>query len=324
MNLSMYTIAIAVLFLASCNRSNSDYKATGIFEANEVMVSAEATGVLEAFQVEEGMAIQPGTAVGKIDCNQLQLQAAQITASQSALKDRTIDPSPQIAILQAQLKTQEEQIAVIDQQVAVAVKEQHRIAQLVKAEAAPAKQLDDINGQLEVLRKQYASALAQKNVLKQQIASQNASAQLQNKGILSEDKPLKERLAQINDLQSNCTIVNPIQGTVLNKYVEQFEMVAAGKPLYKIADLSSLTLRAYVSGDQLKEIKLGQKVKILADGDAAQAQEGTIQWIASQAEFTPKSIQTKNERANLVYAIKIKVPNPKGAMKLGMYAEVNW
>lgn len=321
---TFHIIFAAGLLLISCNRSQQTTNASGIFEANEIMVSAEATGILENFQVEEGKTIQAGVTVGQVECNQLNLQAAQIAASQAALQEKTVDPTPQIAILQEQLKTQEEQIRVIDQQIAVAEKEQKRIAQLVKAEAAPSKQLDDIQGQIEVLRKQRSTAQAQKAVLKQQITSQTTAAALQNRGILSENKPLGERLSQINDLKSNCTIVNPIQGTVLNKYVEQFEMVSTGKALYKIADLSVLTLRAYVTGDQLKELKLGQKVKVFADDTKDQAQEGTLQWISNQAEFTPKSIQTKNERANLVYAIKIQVPNPNGALKLGMFAEVNW
>jgi HlyD family secretion protein len=196
------------------------------------------------------------------------------------------------------------------------IHEKTRIENLLKADAATGKQLDDITYQIDVARKQLA-------VTQQQINVQLNNTSTQNRSILSEADPLKKRVAQLQDQVQRANIVNPVSGTVISKYAEQGEVTAAGKALYKIADLSSLNLRAYITGAQLSQVKLGQTVKVLIDDGAKKYKEysGSIVWIADKAEFTPKTIQTKEERANLVYAIKVKVKND-GYLKIGMYGEV--
>lgn len=183
--------------------------------------------------------------------------------------------------------------------------------------------MDDVEGQIDVLKKQIEATESQVSVLNQQIKSQQLQVSIQNRGVLSERKPLEERIAQMDDQLQRCSITNPIDGTVLVKYATTDEMTATGKALYKIANLSTLTLRAYITGDQLAKIKLNQPVKVFVDNGKETYKEmsGIVTWIASKAEFTPKTIQTKDERANLVYATKIKVKND-GYLKIGMYGEV--
>jgi HlyD family secretion protein len=194
--------------------------------------------------------------------------------------------------------------------------EKTRIENLLKLDAATGKQLDDINAQIDVVKRQM-------NVTRQQINVQQNNTATQNRAILSNTKPLQKKIAQLNDLLQKTGVLNPIAGTVITKYAEAGEMVTAGKALYKIADLSELNLRAYVTGEQLPKIKLGQPVKVMIDDGAKKYKEysGIITWISDKAEFTPKTIQTKEERANLVYAIKVKVKND-GYLKIGMYGEV--
>jgi HlyD family secretion protein len=188
----------------------------------------------------------------------------------------------------------------------------------LKQDAATAKQLDDIDAQIDVVKKQMS-------VTQQQINVQKNNVGTQNRGILSQGKPLEKKAAQIQDLLNKSNITNPINGTVITKYAEEGEMVSPGKAIYKIADLSVLTLRAYITGSQLSQVKLGQQVTVLVDDGAKKNKEfpGTITWISDKAEFTPKTIQTKDERANLVYAMKVKVRND-GYLKIGMYGEVAW
>jgi HlyD family secretion protein len=319
------TLALATLTWGACQQNGSDSDATGVFEAREVIISAEAAGVLQHFDVNEGQVLQPKQVIGQIDCQQLVLQKDQVSASQQALQLRQTEAGPQIGVLQEQIKLQQSQITTQREQLRVAQVEQARLQRLVAAKAAPAKQLDDVNGQIAVLEKQIASAQSQVGVLQEQINAQQRSAAVVNRGILSEQQPLGARKAQIDDQIKRCAVVNPIKGTVLSKYAEAFEMAAPGKPLYKIANLDTLTLRAYVSGDQLARIKLGQPVQVMVtQGDAAaKTTTGTITWIADQAEFTPKTIQTRDERANLVYAVKIATPND-GSYKIGMYGEVKF
>ena len=196
--------------------------------------------------------------------------------------------------------------------------EQARIQNLLKQDAATGKQLDDITAQVDVARKSIA-------VTQQQIQVQKANVSTQNRGILSESGPLKKRAAQLDDQLKRASIVNPVAGTVIAQYAEAGEITSAGKALYKIADLSQVYLRAYITGAQLSQVKLGQTVKVLVDDGVKKYKEfpGTITWISDKAEFTPKTIQTKDERANLVYAIKVKVKND-GYLKIGMYGEVEW
>ncbi len=318
------TIYIAlVISMFACGKNNGNHDASGIFEAQEVIISAESAGVLQRFSVQEGQQLKAGQEVGAIDCQQLSLQKDQIFANERALDLRQTESGPQTQVLKEQIALQESQIATQKEQWRVIQVEQTRLKKLVAAQAAPAKQLDDVNGQMAILEKQIAAAQRQIGVLNQQIKSQDQNTALINRGILSEKQPLGVRKAQLDDQLRRCKIVNPINGTVLSKYVEGFEMAAPGKALYKIANLDTLTLRSYVTGDQLAAIKIGQTVKVqIGQGDAnPKDYAGIITWVSDKAEFTPKSIQTKNERANLVYALKISTPND-GFLKIGMYGDV--
>lgn len=323
----MKKILVILFFIPffACKNTSVQYDATGIFEADEVVISAQAAGILQQFNVDEGQSLNAGQEIGAIDCEQLDLQKAQIDASQKALELRKTEAGPQIGILNEQIALQNNQIATLREQLRVAQVEQSRLQKLVAAKAAPAKQLDDVNGQIAVLERQIAAAHTQVGVLQRQIKSQEESAQIMNRGILSEKQPLDVRKAQLDDQIERCKIVNPLNGTVLSKYAEAFEMTAPGKALYKIANLDTLTLRAYVTGEQMPQLKIGQSVKVLIVQDDQQIKEynGKITWISDKAEFTPKTIQTIDERANLVYAVKIETPND-GYLKIGMYGEVKF
>jgi len=272
-------------------------------------VSAELPGRLLSFNVEEGDTLQKDASVGLIDAVNLTLQKEQVSASIEALSRKTSDVAPQIKLLQDQLVVQESQVANL-------TREKSRIENLLKQDAATGKQLDDITAQLDVAVKQMA-------VTRQQINVQKSAVSTQNRGVMSEEGPLQKRVEQLNDQLGRARIVNPVKGTVLSTYAEAGEITSAGKALYKIADLSVITLRAYVTGVQLPQIRLGQKVTVLIDQgkDDYKKYPGTITWISDKAEFTPKTIQTKEERANLVYAVKVKVSND-GFLKIGMYGEV--
>lgn len=291
------TLILTTAFLFSCSNGNGDFDATGTFESEEIIVSSEAMGKLVMFQVEEGMQLKQNQIVGIVDTTQLHLKKKQLLASIKAVLSKQPDVETQLASLQKQIEAAEI--------------EQKRIENLVKSNAATTKQLDDINSQLEVLRKQYNATKSSLTITKQ--------------GIQSETLPLTAQVEQIADQIKKSYIINPIDGTVLTRYAKQDEITSTGKALYKIANLSEMTLRAYVSGDQLGEIKLGQKLKVFVDkGDGDQKEmSGEIYWVSSKAEFTPKTIQTKDERANLVYAIKVRVMND-GYLKIGMYGEIKF
>jgi len=294
LNFPFKILAIAII-LSSCNSNKVSFDASGSFEADETIVSSEATGVIKEFNVEEGQLLKAGQHIGYIDSTQLYLKKKQLEAQVAALKGKTPDIPVQLSALNQQLKTAE--------------KERDRVANLVKNDAATQKQLDD--------------AIAQVEVLKRQIDAQKSTLNISSTTIQKDALPLQMQIEQLNDQLAKCSIINPINGTVLSKYAEMNEMTSAGKPLYKIADLTFITLRAYITGNQLPEVKLNQKVKVLTDdGKGGYLKtEGTIIWISDKAEFTPKTIQTKDERANLVYAIKVKVKND-GTYKIGMYGEV--
>ncbi len=313
---------IAILAFA-CNNGNGKFDASGTFEAEEVIISAEAAGKLSKFDVEEGTELKAGQQIGSIDCNNLDLQKQQAQASLNALQQKTNSAAPQILIYEQQIATQKSNIEVLRQQLAVQEREQKRIEKLVKADAVPSKQLDDINGAINVLKQQIAAAESQIIVLQKQIKAQQEAVAIQNRSILSESDPMKVRVAQFEDQLSRCTITNPLNGTVLTKYAEANEVTAPGKALYKIADMRNMTLRAYITGSQLPVVKLNQQVRVMVDNGKGGYKElpGTITWISDKAEFTPKTIQTKEERQNLVYAIKVKVKND-GYLKIGMYGEV--
>ena len=291
------SIIIAALLLGACSGNKDQYDASGTFEAVETIVSAEATGVIKKFTVEEGVDLTENQVVGYIDSTQLYLRKKQLQAQINAVLSKRPNVAAQIAALQEQLKQAE--------------REQQRVTNLLKADAATQKQLDDVTAQVSIIKKQ--------------IEAQESSLGITSRSISEESSPLTIQIAQLNDQLAKSKIVNEVQGTVLTKYAEANEMTAIGKPLYKIADLSMITLRAYVTGDQLPSLKLDQDVTVLVDAAEGKQKEytGSIQWISNKAEFTPKTIQTKDERANLVYAVKIRVKND-GLIKIGMYGEVKF
>lgn len=294
-------IALSILnfqllfFLTACNNNKVSFDASGSFEAEETIISSEATGTIKQFDVEEGQILLAGQAIGYIDSTQLYLKKKQLIAQVGAMLSKKPNISAQLAALQSQLTT--------------AQKEKVRITNLVNGNATPQKQLDDINAQIDVIIKQ--------------IEAQKSSLDISTEGISKETVPVDVQIDQLNDQLEKCKIINPVKGTVLAKYAEANEMTTAGKPLYKIADLSNIILRAYITSNQLTQVKLNQKVKVLTDDGKGgyKETEGTVTWINDKAEFTPKTIQTKDERANLVYAIKVKVKND-GSYKIGMYGEV--
>ncbi len=309
-----YTTIIQSLLLiaifAACRKAAPKADAYGNFEADERIVSAEASGKILSFPIQEGQSLKANEEAGTIDAVQLGLKREQLQASIKAIAAK----SPAIA---AQLAVFEKQTASVKQQLATLEREKRRVENLLKNDAATPKQLDDLNAQIEAAQRQMDLILGQRS-------ASDASLSIQKNGLLAEILPLQKQIAQLDDQIAKSHIINPLQGTVLVKYAEPGEITGFGKPLYKIADLSTLTLRAYVAGQQLGAIKIGQEVKVLTDNSDGTQQEhsGKIQWIASQSEFTPKIIQTKEERVNLVYAVKISVPNSDGTLKIGMPAEV--
>ena len=302
-------LIVITILLAACGNKENKFDATGTFEATEVIVSAKATGELKSFVITEGQTVEQGTQVGSIDAYQLQqtseqleAQKRQLGSTRSATDNRRLDL--------------EKQLSSINQQIANAQRERQRFTELVNDGAVPRKQLDDINNQIKVLERQ-------REATRDQIRSNNASLAEQSKGIGAQIEGLNAQQRQIADQIANANVKTPITGTVLEKYVEQGEFVAIGKPLFKIADVENMFLRAYVTSAQLKDLKIGQKVMVFADyGDNQKKEyEGTVSWISSRSEFTPKTILTDDERADLVYAVKIAIKND-GYVKIGMYGEV--
>ena len=293
--LNSYTlIAPALLSLAACNRGDGDFDATGTFEATEILVSSEANGKIMELNIEEGDRLDAGALIGYVDSTQLYLKKMQLSAGLRSVDIRKPDIRKQIAAL--------------EQQIATARTEQQRMENLVKAKAGNQKQVDDIVNNIKYLQKQLD---AQYSTLNKTTGGADAEAE----GILYQ-------IMQLDDQLQKSRIVNPQAGTVLVKYAEPGEVTAAGKPLYKIADTDLLYLRAYITADQLSTLKQGQTVRVFADygEDDRREYPGTITWISDKSEFTPKGIQTKDERANLVYAIKIAVKND-GYLKIGQYGE---
>jgi HlyD family secretion protein len=287
---------VMTLMMASCNSNEQSYDASGTFEAIEVIVSSEVSGTIRQFDAEEGKSVKKGEPLGWIDSTQLYLKKKQLLAQVDAILSRKPNMAAQLASYQVQLKA--------------AQREQQRILNLFKAGAATQKQVDDLNAQVDII--------------KRQTEAHRSSLDITSQGLISETLPLSAQVEQIDDQLQKSRIINPIDGTILTQYAEAYEVVAPGKPLYKVADMTDLQLRAYVTGKQLPLIKLNQKVKVLVDGGETDYNEyeGVITWISSKAEFTPKTIQTKEERADLVYAVKVKVRND-GFLKIGMYGEVD-
>lgn len=297
MKTSKFLWAGIASLLTACGNSNDNYDASGIFETTEVIVSAKSNGEIMKFDIEEGQDVTPQMPVGYIDTIQLHLQKEQLLATRDATDSRVLN--------------EKQQLATIRQQIAIQQREQKRFAELVKSDAATQKQLDDINYQIEVLEKQLAATA-------EQISSSNSSLSNQSTGI-------EAQLAQIEDRIRNSVIASPIKGTILTKYTEPGEYAAPGRALFKVANVEDMKLRAYITADQLTGIRIGQQVKVYADQGKSDRKEypGTITWISDKAEFTPKTIQTCDERANLVYAIKVAVKND-GLIKKGMYGEVKF
>lgn len=285
----IFIIAILIGFLSSC--SNGE-KADGYgnFEATEITISSEANGKLQYLNVEEGQVLEKGTTIALVDTVQAYLSKQQLLASKETVASKSGGVWSQVSVLNQQLQT--------------AKTEQERIQNMFAENAATQRQLDQANSQVDVLKKQI-----------QNVETQNAP-------IVNEVKSIDAKVAQIEEQIAKSKITNPIKGTVLTKYAEPGEIVSFGKPLYKIADLEEMTLRVYISETQLPHIKIGQEVTVKIDaGEEMKDYEGTISWISASAEFTPKIIQTKEERVNLVYPVKITVEND-GSLKIGMPAEM--
>ncbi|HNW90348.1 MAG TPA: efflux RND transporter periplasmic adaptor subunit [Bacteroidales bacterium] len=288
-----YLFIISIAVLTACSGKNDKSDAYGNFEADETIISSEVSGKIIQLNLEEGQELKEGTLVGIIDTTDYQLKKEQLTAQKNAISSKSGNIASQIEVQQQQKNN-----LLIDKA---------RIEKLYKDGAATKKQLDDINGSISMVDKQI-----------QAIQTQNGS-------VADEIIAFMKQIDQISQTIKKCYLSCPVSGTILNKYIEQNELVIPGKSLYKIADLGSIFLRAYISESQLANVKLGQKVEVLIDKgeDNTATYEGTVTWISSTAEFTPKIIQTKEERVNLVYAIKIKVKND-GALKIGMPGEVNF
>jgi HlyD family secretion protein len=276
--------------LISCNKNNDKADGYGNLEATEVTISAQANGNIEYLKLEEGAVLEPKIQVGLVDTTQLYFNKQQLIASKSTVFSKSKNVVSQRSVLQEQLKT--------------TLIEKNRIQNMFAENAATKRQVDEIIGKV--------------NVLKEQIQS----VETQNAPILNEVKSIDVQIEKINDQIEKSKIINPIKATVLAKYAEPNEVTAFGKPLYKIADISEMTLRVYISETQLSKIKVGQNVTVKIDAEKEMKSfAGTISWISSSAEFTPKVIQTKEERINLVYAVKVKVKND-GSLKIGMPAEM--
>ena len=293
----IYLLAGVALMVSACGNKEKDYDATGTFEATETTVFAEQSGELLSFDVEEGDKIESARQVGLIDTTQTWLKIQQMDATK--------------AVYQSQKPDMERQIAATRQQLAKAQQDEQRYRELVADGAAPSKMFDDATSQVKVLQKQLDAQISSLSTSTQALDKQTATAEVQK--------------AQLQDMLRKCHIRTPINGIVLEKYVEQGEFVGVGKPLFKIADTESMKLRAYVTSAQLQNIKIGQKVKVFADYGDGQRKEyaGTISWISSRSEFTPKTILTDDERADLVYAVKVAIKND-GFVKIGMYGEVKF
>ncbi|GHT35019.1 membrane protein [Bacteroidia bacterium] len=291
---SLIIISTAFLLL-SCGKSKGDYDASGSFEATEVLVSAQANGQLLTFNVTEGQRVKADETLGIIDTVQLALKRKQLLASMNAVDSRRYDVSLQIASLREQIAKQQTELA--------------RFQNLLKQNAATQKQVDDIASSVDVLQKQLAAQTQALNNANRSISGESAALQIQ--------------VEQIDDLLHKSLVSSPIDGTVLTKYAEAGELAAQGRALFKVADMDNLFLRAYITADQLTQLKLGDTVRVFADFGTKDTREyaGDITWIADKAEFTPKTIQTRDERANLVYAVKVAVKND-GYLKTGMYGEL--
>ena len=306
--------ATVVAMLAACSNQEKEFDATGTFEATEVTVSAKASGELTVLDVHEGQVLTAGTQVGKIDDTQLVLKKQQLETTRSQLGANKRQLGATRNATTSKRLDLEKQVASIRQQIANARRERQRYTELLRDGAVPQKQVDEINYQISVLEKQLAATQDQIRSNNASLAEQGQSIDAQIEGINSQQAGIDVQQSQLDDQIANTIIKAPIAGTILEKYVEQGEFVTVGKPLFKIADISHIIMRAYVTSAQLQQIKVGQKVKVMADYGNKQVKEydGTVTWISSQSEFTPKTIVTDDER----------VDNADGGIKMGMYGKV--
>lgn len=287
-------ISATLMVMAACNHEAS-YDATGIFEATTVTVSAETAGKITDFAISEGDTVTINQTLAYIDSSLLVLQRAQLLSQRQSAESSSPDIAAQAASLRSQIAHQESEVA--------------RQSRLLASGATTQKAYDDVKAQLRTLQSQLTGMLSTLTKSKSSIAD-NAEA-------------MYYQIGQIEENISKCNITAPITGTVLEKYAEAGEYALPGKPLAKLANLNDIYLRSYFTANQLADIKIGEKVTVIADfgGDMQFEYPGRIIWIAEESEFTPKSIQTKDSRANLVYAVKIAVNND-GRLKLGQYGEV--
>jgi len=294
--ISLIAIAASSI-IVSCSNSEKDFDAAGAFESVETIVSTEASGTIKEFNVEEGSTLKPGQFIGYVDSAQLYLRKQQLLAQVASTTSQMPDIPVQVASLESQLSDAEKNLG--------------RMSSLVKQDAATQQQLDEANTKVDMLKKQ--------------IDAQKSSLGITSATLGKEVAPLQRQIDQINDQIAKCKIINPIHGTVLTKYAQDHEVVMPGKALYKIAETDTLILRAYITGSQLSQIKLGQKINVRVDKGAKEyaTYTGVVYWVSDKSEFTPKTIPTKEERADLVYAIKVKVIND-GFLKIGMYGEVKF
>jgi HlyD family secretion protein len=296
MNKIYFYLLISILMLIqACQIGNNESDAYGNFEATEILISSESNGKLVSFDIEEGDELKAGDKIGLVDTVLLYLRKKQLEAKIHALSNKTIDIPSQINVLIERKSNLE--------------RDKNRIKNLYDEGAATQKQWDDIQGELEVINSE--------------IEANRERLKTNNIGLLSEILPLQYQIEEINDQINKAILLNPVSGTVLTKYSEENEIVSFGKPLYRIADITRIILRAYISGSQLDDIKIGQNVTVLIDKNESDYKsfQGRVSWISDKAEFTPKIVQTKEERVNLVYAIKIMVKND-GTIKIGMPGEV--
>lgn len=293
---SLYLATVALCVLA-CQGEQNIYDASGTFEAVETIVSAETTGTIREFNIEEGKSVRSGERIGYIDTVQLFLKKKQLLAQAKAVLSKKPNVTKQLSALYEQLEHTR--------------REQERIGRMLKADAATQKQYDDAGSQVAVIQRQ--------------IDAQQSTLAITTTNLTEETAPLMAQVEQLDDQLQKSIIVNEVEGTVLTKYVEPFEVATVGKPLYKVADLHQMTLRAYITGSQLSQLKVGEKVSVWIDDKDSKRREfsGVVEWISDKAEFTPKTIQTKDERANLVYAVKVRVDND-GAIKIGMYGDLKF
>ena len=321
-------------FAVGCVREQPP-DAYGNVEASEVIVSSEVGGPLTTFTVEEGQTLASGDKAGTIDPTQLSLQRSQVVAQRDATSSRVVEFTSQIQgliaqrdALQAQHDAASAQRSALQAQLEIARRNHDRTQRLFAQQAATAQQLDQAERDARVLQDQVQAQDEQIAAQERQVAAQSAqiaAARQQQRTAQTQVSSADAQVAQVDDRIRRAVITNPTAGTVLVTYARSGEVVQPGQPLYKIADVRTVDVRAFVAQPQLAAVKLGNRARVTFDvGSDRQTLDGTVSWVSSQAEFTPTPIQTRDERADLVYAVKIRVPNENGALKIGMPVDVDF